>query len=125
MARLQVIGNDVARSIVGKRRADRVPVQELLSAARLPPLNHLVVRGIAAEVWKALKGPKTSLGRLLGDPGAGTRHTRATEAALLKAPTRLAPSYPCLLWSGYKLWNSHEDLRLCATTALRKSVRRR
>ena len=124
MSKLQVIGNDVARSIVGKRRADHVPMQELLLAARLPPLNHLVVRGIAAEVWKALKGPKSSLSRLLWDPGAGTRHTRATEAAFLKAPTRLAPSYPCLLWSGYKLWNSHEDLRVCATYGAAKKCAR-
>ena len=53
LQKLQAIVNDVARTMVGKRRADRVPTEELLTVASIPSLNRLAFEMAAVEIWKA------------------------------------------------------------------------
>jgi hypothetical protein len=50
---VQVSVNNVARSITGVMRSDRVRVAELNAMANLPTINALVTRTVAMEAWAA------------------------------------------------------------------------
>ncbi len=87
LQKLQAIVNDVARTVVGKRRADRVPTEELLlTAASIPSLNRLAVEMAAVEIWKAARQRSLPymrpLSRLFGE--SATRSTRSAAAGLLR-----------------------------------------
>jgi hypothetical protein len=47
LASVQVAINDVARSVVGHRREDHIPILDLLEAAKFLSLNQQVVRATA------------------------------------------------------------------------------
>eukprot|EP00095_Tigriopus_kingsejongensis_P012322 maker-scaffold1425_size42047-snap-gene-0.4 protein:Tk12322 transcript:maker-scaffold1425_size42047-snap-gene-0.4-mRNA-1 annotation:"hypothetical protein DAPPUDRAFT_311633" len=50
---IQVALNDVARTITGKRRSDKIRTSDLLRLACLPSYNELTVKAVALETWKA------------------------------------------------------------------------
>ncbi len=83
MAQLQVAVNDLARSIIGTKRSDRLKVEELLPDAGLISVNRLVIYTIATECWRALNqrdvshGPLNPLGLLLNCPNSIPVRTRA------------------------------------------------
>ena len=47
---------ELARAIVGVRRADRLRVNDLADRAALPTLNEIVVKQAAVAAWKAVRG---------------------------------------------------------------------
>jgi hypothetical protein len=53
LASLQVAINDVARSVVGHKREDHIPIVDLLEAAKFLSLNQQVVRARAMAAWNA------------------------------------------------------------------------
>ncbi len=123
--KLQVVINDVARTVGGKRITDRIPVANILKSTGLPSLNRLAVRAAAMETWKAVNlesaaGIKTPLGQLLGEPGSSVRATRSAEAALLPAITRV----PVETFSeaARTLWNNYPELREAKTKSAAKRV---
>ncbi len=121
---LQVAINDVARSAIGAKRKDRVPVATLLCKSKLPSLNRLTVRSMALETWKAIRvrdgpeGQPNPLGQLIGDPGHGSRFTRAVAAGHLLPPFKCA--MPTFVWYSYKIWNSYSCLREAKTLTAAK-----
>ena len=48
----QVQLNNIARAVLGTRRADRVPVQTLLETTGLPSLNRVVAQSQMVDTWK-------------------------------------------------------------------------
>ncbi len=116
---VQVAINDVARSTIGIKRKDKVPVATLLQESSLPSLNRLTVRNLALETWKAIRvrdgpgGQPNPLGCLIGDPGQGLRLTRTVAAGHLLPPLKCP--MPTFVWYAYILWNSHECLREAKT----------
>eukprot|EP00095_Tigriopus_kingsejongensis_P012356 maker-scaffold198_size266703-snap-gene-1.28 protein:Tk12356 transcript:maker-scaffold198_size266703-snap-gene-1.28-mRNA-1 annotation:"myosin heavy muscle isoform x29" len=51
----QVAINDVARTVIGQSRGDRVRIPDLLHRAGLPSLNQIAVKSVAIEAWKAFQ----------------------------------------------------------------------
>ncbi len=122
---LQVIVNTAARTILRKRRADRVPVASLLAKTGLPSLNRLMVKAVALECWRAIcirdgsGAPPTPLADLIGVPGSGARPTRAKTTGLLSPPST---SKDTLVWAAYRAWNSSVDLRQAKTLVSAKKA---
>ncbi len=120
---LQVILNDVARSILGEKRSSKTRVAELLGRAGLTSVNRLTARAIATEAWKACRGsnePEDLLKKLLGEPGRMSRDTRA--AAQDHLPPPLPRPARTFVWSAYKIWNSSQKLREAKTLNVAKKV---
>eukprot|EP00095_Tigriopus_kingsejongensis_P012396 maker-scaffold682_size112745-snap-gene-0.12 protein:Tk12396 transcript:maker-scaffold682_size112745-snap-gene-0.12-mRNA-1 annotation:"lymnokinin receptor" len=51
----QVAINDVARTVIGQSRGDRVRIPDLLHRAGLPSLNQIAIKSVAIEAWKAFQ----------------------------------------------------------------------
>ena len=122
MADLQVVINDVARSLLGKRRLDRVAVQTLLDRAGLPSLNRLTARSLAVQTWKAATGinKPDPLVDLLGVPGSMGVGTRAAAAQHIPPPMKKAAK--TFVWEAHKLWNSLVEIRSAKTISSAKAV---
>ncbi len=126
VASVQVAINDVARSVTGTKRTDKLPVATLLKQSSLPSLNRLTVRNLALETWKAIRirdgpgGQPNPLGRLIGDPGQGSRFTRTVAAGHLLPPFKCA--MPTFVWHSYVLWNSYPCLRNATTLSAAKNA---
>lgn len=97
---LQVVVNDIARSLLGVARADQVPVEQLLAETNLPALNRVVVRSILCETWKCLRscdspdGGLNPLGMILSPPLLNhvQRSTRSASDGSLSPPSVYAPT---------------------------------
>ncbi len=123
---LQIAINDIARSVTGTTRKDKLQVTELLQRSALPSLNKLTVRNVALETWKAIRvrdgpdGQPNPLGCLIGEPGRGCRLTRNVAAGHLPPPLKCA--MPTFVWYSYLLWNSHSCLREATTLSAAKKA---
>jgi hypothetical protein len=89
----QVALNDVARSIVGCKRSDRVKIEELLESARIPSFNRMVATATAMEAWKSFhstdgeSGRRNPVGELLFSRKiASSRLLRAVTAGEIHVP---------------------------------------
>ena len=122
MADLQVIVNDIARSLLGKRRQDRVTVSTLLDKTGLPSLNRLTAKSLAVETWKAATGinKPDPLSDLLGVPGSTGAGTRAATAQHIPPPMK--KSSKTFVWEAHKLWNSLAEIRSAKTMSSAKAV---
>jgi len=116
---IQVALNDVARSITGKKRQDRIHIADLLSSAKLPSFNAMSVQALAMETWKAFKsqdgvdGSRNPLGLLLFPPGGALqdsmRSSRSASAGAIPLPLKTAAN--TMVWHAVDLWNSAKALR--------------
>jgi hypothetical protein len=115
--------NDVARSLTGNRRADHVPIDDLLSKAAFTSYNELVVKATAMETWKAYwstdgpDGSRNPLGLIMfgsrENPNISQRSSRSRTANIVPKPLPLAAD--TLAANGVEMWNTQSDLRLAAT----------
>jgi hypothetical protein len=116
LASVQVAFKDVARSFVGHRREDHIPIVDLLEAAKFLSLNQQVVRATAMAAWNAhvsddgIDGTRNPVGdRMFGNGGAPTtRSNRATAAGEVRVPTR---GMDTLVTHALETWNSSAELR--------------
>jgi hypothetical protein len=91
---IQIAINNVARSVVGYRREDHVPIKDLLESAKYMPLNQLGVRSTAMAAWSAYlsddgeAGTRNPVSRLMFDSNlvALSRPTSATAAGEVRYP---------------------------------------
>lgn len=97
----QVALNDLARILTGYSRKDRIPVSTLITKARVPTLNEIVVKRAAVEAWKAVNGG--ALKQALIPVSSSTRH--ATQG-LMKARTNSIPDT-----NMKRCWNYSTELR--------------
>ena len=72
-AEVQVIINDLARVLFGKRRADQERVSDLLDKTSLPTMNEVVVRQSAMAAWKSQRDQNGPLGAILKPFDSRTR----------------------------------------------------
>ena len=120
---IQVVVNDIARAISGRRRSSRIRIGDLLEQTGIPSLNRAAVRAVAVEAWKAatrFNGLSDPLADLLGKPGSMVRSTRAASASHLPPP--LPAHAKTFVWEAFKLWNGHESLRTAPSLAAAKRV---
>ena len=116
---IQTAINDTARTILGARRTDRIRVEDLLARSGLPAYNHLVIRSIAMETWKALNicdGPNGShnpIGCMLRNEGTRSKHTRRVESGKLPPPTKKPQE--TFICHAVRMWNAFADLRDAST----------
>ena len=103
--------NDLARAITGAKRADRIPVPNLLNMANLPTVNELCLSRSATSAWRAsLGGPCSDLMQL-GD----IRLRAAASQKHVPASTRcIAAVNIC------NAWNASPDLRSATSMAMAK-----
>ncbi len=116
---IQIIVNTAARCILRKKLTDKISVQQLLAQTGLPSINRLVVKSAALETWRAIHSNGNPLGDLIGNPGSGSRATRANTNGLLAPPSTTKDT---LAWTAYKIWNSCESLRLATTITAANKV---
>jgi hypothetical protein len=108
---IQVAINDVARSVVGYRREDHIPIKDLL-----------VVRSMTLAAWSAYvsndgeAGNRNPVIRLMFDSNivASSRPTRATATGEVRVSTR---GVKTLVTHALKTWNLWEELRNSTTKA--------
>ncbi len=120
---LQTTVNGIARALLGVSRADRIPVEQLLTEASMPSLNRVVIKSILCEAWKSLKssdGPEggmNPLGMFLSSSSNAncTRSTRSTTDGTLPPPLRLRAD--TFAWHAVKLYNDCPPLRSAQTYA--------
>jgi hypothetical protein len=142
LASVQVAINNLARSVVGHRREDHIPIEDLLEAAKFMSLIQLVFQATAMAAWNAhvsndgVDGSRNPVGDLMfGNTNAPTvRPTRVTAAEGVRVPTR---GVDTLVTHALETWNTCAELRdskskakanRAATNLARKSllcVRRR
>jgi hypothetical protein len=122
----QVALNDVARSIVGCKRSDRVKFEELLELARIPSFNRMVATATAMEVWKSFhstdgeSGRRNLVGELLFSRKiASSRLLRAATAGEIHVPLQ---GHTTLVGQAAVIWNRVPELRLASTLAEAKRV---
>ena len=117
---LQTGINDIARSLLGISRADRIPVEQLLAESNMPVLNRVVIKSIMCETWKCLRssdGPDGSmnpLGMIVSPPVPAlparvSRTTRSTSDGSLPPPLRVRAD--TFAWHAVKLYNDNVLLR--------------
>ena len=111
-SKLQVKVNDLARLLLGKRRADnqkeRLTTAELLKKAEIPSINAIIAKEAAAVTWTAMRG-----GPLCMEYAAWSPDTRSRSAA--DGTMRLPPRTMLLMRSGIRLWNSIPAIRAAKT----------
>jgi hypothetical protein len=91
---LQVAFNDVARTLAGNNRTDHVRVQDLLTLARIPSVNEMVVTAVAMDAWQAFVSSdggdsrRNPVGAMIFDGDRAARPTRSAAAGQVKIPLR-------------------------------------
>ena len=109
----QVVLNDLARVLLGVRRADHYRVADLVDKSGLPTVNEVVVRQSAISAWKAVNGG--ALGEVLETFDDRSRGS----ACNLRRPA----SQRCLpAVNMASAWNSCEALRKATTLSEARSV---
>ena len=112
-AETQIAINDLARVLLGLRRAQHVRVEDLMAKSGLPTVNQLVVQQSAVAAWRALRG---------GSPLSGLfssfdSRTRGATKELVKAT-----SSTCVAVSNMaQVWNAFPELREASSLTLAKS----
>ena len=126
---IQVALNDVARTLTGHKRTDKVPIRTLLCSAGLPSLNEVVIRALATETWKAHHsndGPDSTrnpLGKAIFESQELSATSMATRARTQgQVPLPLSFAAPTMVYSAAKLWNESEDLRSARTLSAAKNI---
>jgi hypothetical protein len=114
---VQISLNNVARSIVGSRISDRIPVPNLLRAAGLPSVNAMTASAVAMEAWRARWSSDGDDGAMnpIGDIIFGyekARNTQADTRGVIPIPLR---GYKSLVNSAATVWNSSLELRSART----------
>ncbi len=137
MAQLQVNMNNVARSMIGCKKSDRLRIQDLLHEAGLSSLNRMVVYTVAMECWRALSlrdvpdGPLNPLGSLLSPPSSNLNsnsnsnsnqfaRTRAALSGCIPPPTKY--QVDSFTWWAYTCWNSSPALRRATNVSAAKKA---
>ncbi len=128
LRKIQIAINNCARSILGSRRSDMKPVEELLRESGLPSLNRLIVESVALETWKGMNytgydGSKIPIGDILCPPQTGEKRvTRSVTSNCIPPPTKFRAD--TFAWTAYLVWNSSPELRSAHTVSLaRKSAK--
>ncbi|QQP41288.1 Uncharacterized protein FKW44_015604 [Caligus rogercresseyi] len=103
-AAVQVILNDLARTLNGVRRSDRIRASDLLDRSGLPTVNEVVTSQSAMAVWKVSNDPTFPLAELL--VGHDER-TRGAALNLKKASTSRSVAAKNMA----DAWSSSPDLR--------------
>ena len=112
-AETQIAINDLARVLLGLRRAQHVRVEDLMAKSGLPTVNQLVVQQSAVAAWRALRG---------GSPLSGLfssfdSRTRGATQELVKATAST-----CVAVSNMaQVWNAFPELREASSLTLAKS----
>ena len=122
-ASLQVVINDIARAVGRTRRADRIPVAQLLDQAGLQSLNQLVAKGAALLVWSAAQ-PQHPLHELFLSLQMDSR-TRSGVANMLAAPSPMVTKVAIPVANMRAIWNAWSDLRDARTKREAKRVIKR
>ena len=117
-AALQIAVNDLARTLVGARRAQHITVKELLDKTGLPSINQVVVQQAGIAAWKAVKGSSCPISELL--TGFDTR-TQSLALNLVKpAQSSCVPSENLA-----RVWNASPDIRQAETLSAAKTASRK
>jgi hypothetical protein len=115
-ARLQKSLNKIARSVLGKRCKDKVPVERLMDKCKFPSINRMVAASAGLFAWQAVRG-----GGVLHDLFRDLYHTTGTRAAsteLLKTPI-----VPCRsVLNAVKVWNHCPALREAKTAHTARTI---
>jgi hypothetical protein len=122
LASVQVAINEVARSVVGNRREDHIPIVDLLEAPKFLSLNQQVVWAMFMAAWNAYvsnnstDGTRNPVGIYMFGSGnrPATRLTRATAAGEVRVPTR---SMDTLVTHALETWNACAELQDSRTKA--------
>ena len=111
----QVILNDLARLLLGVKRADRYRTSDLLDRAGVPTLNEIIVRQSCVAAWKAEQG-----GPLNDALEAFDDRTRGSSKDM-----RRATSSRCIPACNMAMaWNASETLRQAKTLQQAKTAAR-
>jgi hypothetical protein len=116
----QIALNNVARSVTGAKRTNLVNTTDLLSNARMTPLNRLAAASAVIEAWKAFRstdGPDggcNPLGHALFDQQL-SRPLRSAAAGEICVPLRGCNT---LVNTAATIWNKSPALRSADTLAL-------
>ena len=122
----QVLLNDAARASIGVRRADRLPVRDVLARAGFVSLNQACFRSAALLAWNAMKNSGHPLHSILAGRTLDSRTRAAAAGELLPVPPRTA-AVSVTIANAVRAWNSLSDLRAAQTkgaakTAIRKAL---
>ena len=123
MKSIQILINDVARLSTGIKRTSHTRIEDLLNRAGMTSINRLTAQAIAIETWRAItgiNGPNDPLSEVLGQPGKMARITRSATQEHLPPPLPL--SAQTFVWTAYKMWNEHKELREAKTLAMAKKT---
>ena len=131
---VQVALNDVARTILGKKRDDHIEASILLHRAGIPSYNNLIVRAMAMEAWKAFhsddggSGDRNLVGKLIFPNPRKTpiddssRMTRAEKAGEVKITLRGENTF---IVHAATIWNKSPELRTALTKGAARTVARK
>ena len=106
--KLQVALNDLARTLLGKKRRDKIPVDRLLTKAKLTSYNRMSVQRCALEAWKA-KSTKSPLSSIMQPVHSSI--TRSAAAGMVFEPEPMKGA--SLAQSAPRVWNACRGLRDC------------
>ena len=131
---VQVAINDVARTILGKKREHHIKKEVLLHRAGLPSYNNMIIRALALEAWKAFhsddggNGDRNLVGKLVFPKPQKTsvedsaRMTRAERAGEVKITLRGENTF---VVHAATIWNKSLELRSALTKGAAKTIARK
>ena len=113
---IQVLINDVARIVVNLRRADRIPVSDLLARAKLPSLNSIVVEAAGMLAWSMARK-----GHPLHDIYLASRLDSVTRAAT-SGEVKVTDAIESIgVRNAQMVWNACPSLRMATTKPTARS----
>jgi hypothetical protein len=124
MAALQIACNDVARTITGGHRSERININTLLDKAQLPSINAMIVTAVGLEARKANmskdggNGNRNPFGAILfGERDEHTvseeqRSWRSATAGQIRVPLR---GHDTFVAHAAAIWNECSTLRAAKT----------
>jgi hypothetical protein len=122
LAQVQVVMNEVARSMVGCKREDHVTVVDLLEAAKYLLLNQQVVKATAMSAWTAFhscngsNGARNPVGEAMFNNAdlPAARKSRSATAGEVRVRTRGMDTH---VIHGLEVWNACKELRVSRSKA--------
>ena len=120
-AKVQILINDVARAMIGVRRADRMNVAAVLDKAKVVSLNRSAFRSAALLAWEAMNSTKHPLAKMMQSLTPDSRTRAGTTNALLPVPPRVA-AVSLVITNMVKAWNFSLELRSSQSKSTAKRV---
>ena len=118
---IQIVINDIARALLGKRRAEKISVRALLDKSGLRSFNETAFSSAALLAWHAMNSTTHPLHKALSMQQPDSRLRAASDGKLLSLSPKEA-KVAIAANNAIKIWNAFPELRLAKSVHSAKTM---